>query len=238
MSQNIENASRAETIAEGLRAVQTAIREASKEGQPPVLVAVSKTYPLTDIVHAYHLGQHVFGENKVQEILEKQEEARSLCPELEISWHLIGHLQRNKVRQIIGRVDLIHSVDSLRLIAEIGKRAAQASIIQPILLQINVSGEASKDGFAPSELEPALAACLAEPSLDLQGLMTMAPAAASEEEAEAIFSGLTALLPIVQEAYPQAATLSMGMSGDFIPALRAGSTMLRIGSLIFGPRVY
>ncbi|MDO5738262.1 MAG: YggS family pyridoxal phosphate-dependent enzyme [Eubacteriales bacterium] len=202
------------------------------------LVAVSKTYPAADVALAASLGQIDFGENKVQELLAKAKELEEAQIGCEIRWHLIGHLQRNKVRQVIGKTFLIHSVDSLKLIREIGKRARMAELSQNILFEFNISGEKSKYGFAEDELSTAIAEAKKWPEINVSGLMTMAPAGLDEVGVRDVFARLRNLLNELQLAYPEAKTLSMGMSGDYEAALAEGSTMLRIGSKIFGNRVY
>ncbi|MDO5734211.1 MAG: YggS family pyridoxal phosphate-dependent enzyme [Eubacteriales bacterium] len=202
------------------------------------LLAVSKTHPITEIAAVAANGQVDFGENKVQELSEKILEAKELYPELQLRWHLIGHLQRNKVRQIVGDVYLIHSVDSLRLLKEIEKRAEQAGVVQKILLQVNVSGEESKQGFEESELAAALSFLKTAKHSELRGLMTMAPFTASSEELHKYFSRLRKILVEIRSDFPEAVELSMGMSGDFPEAIAEGATIVRIGSAIFGERHY
>lgn len=204
------------------------------------LVAVSKTHPLSDILALHQAGQKVFGENKVQELCSKMEEADQVPEGQDISWHLIGTLQRNKVRFVVGKVALIHSVHSVKLIKQIERLAAEQAVIQDILLQVNIAREASKQGFEIEELGEAYNYLEACPHLRLRGLMTMAPDFENKEEALPIFQACHALYQDLQKVYGQEQinTLSMGMSADFHQAIAAGATHIRIGSHIFGARDY
>lgn len=202
-----------------------------------VLVAVSKTKPDADLEALYRAGHRDFGENYVQELVGKQ----ARLPE-DIHWHFIGHLQRNKVREIVPFVHLIHGVDSLRLLAEINKRARAIGRIVDVLLQVHVAQEDTKHGWAPEEL----LALYEEPTIHGLawvrpcGLMGMASNTDDEARVSAEFAQLKSLYDTIGERYydrrPAWSTLSMGMSGDYRLALAAGSTLLRIGSTIFGAR--
>lgn len=204
------------------------------------LIAVSKTHPVSSLQEAYSVGQRDFGENKVQELQNKQPQ----MPE-DVRWHMIGHLQRNKVKYIAPFVHLIHSVDSLRLLREIDKRAAQAERQIACLLQVHIAEEDTKFGFSGEELE-ALFADEALKNLEhvqIQGLMGMATFTEDEAQVRREFARLASLFNALkaQKNLPSNVdlqTLSMGMSGDYALAIEEGSTMVRVGSKIFGARNY
>lgn len=199
------------------------------------LIAVTKKFPPTRIMPVYETGHRDFGENRVQELLPKMTE----LPE-DIRWHLIGSLQRNKVKDVIGRVFLIHSVDSLGLAAEISKQSVKRALATSILLQVNIAGEASKHGFAPQDLLREIKEIRLLPGIRIKGLMTMAPIAAAPEEVRPVFRGLAELALRLGKENPglELSELSMGMSDDFEIAVEEGATMVRIGSRIFGQRQY
>lgn len=209
------------------------IREELPKGV--TLVAVSKTKPEADILEAYQAGQRIFGENKVQEMVSKYE----ALPK-DIQWHMIGHLQRNKVKYLVDFVSLIHGVDSLKLLKEIQKRAAGAKRVVDCLLQVHIAEEATKFGFDTGELEELLGsgALDAFPNVRLRGLMGMATFTDDTAQVRREFRHLKTLYDRAREAWPDADTLSMGMSGDYPTAIEEGSTMVRIGSRIFGSRNY
>jgi len=202
------------------------------------LVAVSKTKPNEAIQAAYNAGQQHFGENKVQELAAKYE----ALPK-DIQWHMIGHLQRNKVKYIAPFVHLIHSVDSLRLLQEINKQAQKAGRTIGCLLQVHIAAEETKFGFDAAELEALI--CGPEvaqlPYISLKGLMGMATNTSNVEQVRQEFKGLAqtfeALKPLARQVQQwQPNVLSMGMSGDYAVALEEGSNMIRVGSKIFGAR--
>ena len=196
------------------------------------LIAVSKMHTKAEIDEAYTLGCRIFAENKVQEMKQKYDPA--------YTWHMIGHLQRNKVKEVIGMVSMIQSVDSLRLAAEINKQCAKIVKTMPILIEVNISKEANKSGVFIEEVEAFLASCMKYPHLDVQGLMCVGPLSEDEEEIEACFETMHALYKKLQTIYgtEQIHCLSMGMSDDYHLALKHGSTMVRLGSSIFGKRNY
>jgi pyridoxal phosphate enzyme (YggS family) len=194
------------------------------------LIAVSKTKPASDILAAYEGGQRLFGENKVQELCEKQAQLPS-----DIEWHMIGHLQSNKVKYIAPFVSLIHGVDSLKLLKEIQKQAAKHNRTIDCLLQVHIAQEAHKFGFSEVELLEALSAAKELPNICVIGLMGMATFTNDEAQVSAEFSSLKQLFDQLKEEH-QLHTLSMGMSGDYLLAVKEGSTMVRIGSAIFGHR--
>ena len=205
------------------------------ESLPPevVLVAVSKTKSEREIAEAYATGQRVFGENKVQELVRKWESLPK-----DIQWHMIGHLQRNKVKYIAGFVSLIHGVDSLRLLREIDKRGAQQGRVIPCLLQVHIAQETTKFGFDKAELEEAMDIVDKGelPYVQVQGLMGMATFTDDATQIRGEFQYLKSLYDTFHRGREAFDTLSMGMSGDYLIAIEQGSTMVRLGSSIFGSR--
>ena len=200
------------------------------------LIAVSKTKPLETIKEVYNLGVRNFGENKVQELKEKY----NLLPK-DIKWHMIGHLQTNKVKDIIDKVHLIHSVDSIHLAEVIEKEAAKKDIIVNILLEVNASGEESKYGIKTEELNEVIEEISKFSHIKIKGLMTVAPYTINSEENREFFSKLRELSIEIKEKNiynVDMEILSMGMTNDYIVAIEEGSTMVRIGTGIFGERVY
>lgn len=203
------------------------------------LIAVSKTHPVEKVLEAYNCGQRVFGENKVQEMTAKYE----ALPK-DIQWHLIGHLQSNKVKYIAPFVHLIHSIDSLKLLQEVDKQAKKFNRVIDCLLQIHIAQEETKFGFSESEVE----ALLRDPALsDLQGIrvvgiMGMASFTENMDQVRAEFKTLKKLFEELKSmTLPKNVVmqeLSMGMSGDYTIAMEEGSTMVRVGSAIFGQRNY
>jgi len=203
------------------------------------LVAVSKTKPVEDIKALYDLGQRDFGENYVQELVDKQSRLPS-----GIRWHFIGHLQSNKIKFIAGFVHLIHGVDSLRLLKEIHKQAARHNRVIACLLQVHIAREETKFGLDATELDEIMQAVRATPQdfthIRIRGLMGMASFTEDEGKVREEFKGLKALFDEhfgkAQASPDQHFLLSMGMSGDYRTAVREGSNMVRIGSLLFGKR--
>lgn len=197
------------------------------------LVAVSKTKPVADIEALYALGQRDFGENYVQELVDKQ----ALLP-ADIRWHFIGHLQSNKVKYIAPFVYLIHGVDSLKLLKEIDKQAAKNNRVIQCLLQVHIASEETKFGMDENELEEAMGQVHLFPNVKVCGLMGMASFSDDESKVRNEFKKLRQLLQKSDFSDTTSAILSMGMSGDYKIAIEEGSTMVRIGSLLFGARVY
>jgi hypothetical protein len=196
------------------------------------LVAVSKTYPPAVIQEAWNSGQRVFGENRVQDALPKIAELPAKA-----EWHFIGHLQSNKIRKALPAFTLIHGVDNLELAQQINRIAGEMGLTANILLEINVSGEATKFGFSPADLRENLEGLLCLPNIRINGLMTMAPYSEDPETARPVFSKLRILRDELAAKTGQALReLSMGMSGDFEVAIQEGATIVRIGSSIFGHR--
>lgn len=199
------------------------------------LVAVSKTKPTGDIMEAYEAGHRVFGENKVQEMVQKWEELPK-----DIEWHMIGHVQRNKVKYMAPFVSLIHGVDSLRLLLEIDKQAKKNNRTINCLLQIHIAEEETKFGLDETELEEILVSeeFKALENVKIVGLMGMATFTSDENQIRKEFAFLKAIYDSLQSKLPNLNTLSMGMSGDYIIAIEEGSNMIRVGSSIFGARKY
>lgn len=200
------------------------------------LVAVSKTKPKEDILELYQSGQRDFGENYIQELREKHDSLPA-----DIRWHMIGHLQRNKVKYIAEYITMIHSVDTLELAAAIDKEAAKHSRIIPILMEVNVAGEDTKFGVAPEEAASFAEAISHLPNVRLRGLMTSAPFVENPEEDRAVFRELRKLsVDIRQKNYNNVTVdvLSMGMSNDYQVAVEEGATIVRVGTSIFGRRDY
>ena len=227
-----------ENIFKNLEQVHDRIKAACiRGGRKPeevTLIAVSKTKPLEDLQEAYRCGERVFGENKVQEIALKQPQMpKDAC------FHMIGHLQRNKVRQVLPLVSMIHSVDSLRLAQEIQQEAKRLGRIVDILLEVNVAGEESKFGFAPEEVIHNLQMIREFSHIRVCGLMTIAPFVENSEQNRPVFKKLFQLYVDIKHKNidnVNMSVLSMGMTGDYEVAIEEGATMIRVGTGIFGAR--
>jgi pyridoxal phosphate enzyme (YggS family) len=193
------------------------------------LVAVSKTRQNSAIIEAYQLGQRIFGENKVQELVQKYEELPK-----DIYWHMIGHLQTNKVKFIAPFVSLIHGVDSVKLLKEINKKAKQNNRVIDCLLQVHIATESTKFGFDISELSNAINSANEYQNIRIVGLMGMATFTDNKQQVIQEFSSLKIVFDTVKNE--DITTLSMGMSGDYQLAIEQGSNMVRVGSAIFGHR--
>ncbi len=226
-------------IAENLRRVKEQIAEACvRAGRTPEsvrLIAVSKTKPASDVLTAFEAGHRVFGENYVQELLVKFADER--LQNLPIEWHFVGHLQTNKVRYLAERIAMIHGVDKFSLAEEISKRAKKYNRSVPILLEVNISSEATKHGLKPDALFAEAEKIFSLPRLEVKGLMTIASPDRDKvrdefKEMRALFERLKTIAPNPN----QISELSMGMSGDFDIAIEEGATLLRIGTAIFGER--
>jgi len=222
-------------IAERYRAIRQQVADAADcAGRHPDdvrIIAVTKTVGVQEVRDAIKAGMGDFGENRVQEFLGKY----GLFPD--VNWHFIGSLQTNKVADVVGKAYLIHSVDSLRLLQAIDRQASAKGVVQPVLLQVNVSGEESKHGFAPEDTEDALLRAAEMPGLVVRGLMTMAPLSARVEDARPVFHDLASLverLRALRLDTVELTELSMGMTNDFKVAVEEGSTMVRVGRAIFG----
>lgn len=229
-------------IARNLAAVRAQIAAvAGRAGRDPAeitLVAVSKTKPISAIQAAYRAGQRDFGENRVEELWEKVEQAKVLGLD-GIRWHLIGTIQSRKSRQAVGPFVLIHAVDRVKIAERLSRDAEAAGCVLSVLLEVNLSGETSKHGFTATELRQFAPALAALPGLRIHGLMTMAPLVEDPEETRPIFRGLRNLRDELNGAHPELKwdQLSMGMTNDFAIAIEEGATLVRIGSAIFGERL-
>lgn len=216
--------------------VLKACERAGRNVDDVTLIAVSKTKPLEDLREAYEAGARDFGENKVQELVDK-------IPEMpkDVRWHMIGHLQRNKVKYIVDKVYMIHGVDSLRLAKEISKEAVKKDVVVKILMEVNVAKEESKFGITVADA-PELAEEIAKlPGVSLQGLMTIAPYVVNPEENREIFAKLRQLAVDISRKNIDNISmnvLSMGMTGDYQVAIEEGATYVRVGTGIFGERNY
>lgn len=222
--------------------VKQACQRAGRVREEVTLIAVSKTKPLSMIEELLPLGVRDFGENKVQELTQKAEilEQKKI-PEPQVRWHMIGHLQRNKVKYLVDKACMIHSVDSLRLAEEISKEAGKKGIQVPILIEVNVAEEESKFGVRMEEAESLIRQIAVLPWISIQGLMTIAPYVENPEENRFIFRNLRNLSVDIQGKNIDNVTmdvLSMGMTGDYQVAIEEGATHVRVGTGIFGERNY
>ena len=216
--------------------IQEACRRSGRDRRDVTLVAVSKTKPAEMVQEAYDLGQRDFGENKVQELTAKCQ----VLPE-DIRWHLIGHLQTNKVKYIVGKTCLVQSVDSLKLAAAISKEAVKHGCTVQVLIEVNVAGEESKFGVSPEETEALVREASALPALEIRGLMTIAPNVSDPEKNRPVFRRLKELSVDIAGKNINNVTmnvLSMGMTGDYQVAVEEGATIVRVGTGIFGQRAY
>ncbi len=222
-------------LPERLAAVRAEIARRQGAGRwthPVTIVAVTKGFGLDAVQAALEVGLTELGENRVQEAVPKIDDPVGR----RASWHLIGHLQRNKAKLVPGRFVLVQSVDSLALAEELERRAAARGVTQRVLLQVNVAGEAQKSGCALDEA-PALASAVARlPRLRLEGLMTLAPLTDDVDVQRRTFGGLRRLRDALQEDGLWLPALSMGMSADYATAVEEGTTMIRLGTALFGPR--
>lgn len=227
IKENIENVE---------RKIQVACDRSGRKREDVLLLAVSKTIDVPRIKEAVECGLTSLGENKVQEIMDKYEPMGE-----GVKWHLIGHLQTNKVKYIIDKVELIHSVDSLKLAEEISKRAKAKGITANILLEINAAGEESKFGLKPEECEEAVREISILDNIKIRGLMTVAPNVENPEENRIYFKQMKQLLVDINAKKIDNVNmdvLSMGMTGDYEVAIEEGATIVRVGTGIFGARVY
>ena len=225
-----------ENIAAIRAQIDAAARETGRTGADITLVGASKMNGAAACQEAIAAGIDALGENRVQEMTAKlAEDAYRGAP-----LHFIGHLQRNKVKQVVGKAALIQSIGSPELLAEVDRQAEKLGIVQDILLEVNIGGEEAKSGFAPDAVEQATAQAKTLAHVRVRGLMTIPPADATREENMAYFEKVRALyVDISRKMYDNGLEyLSMGMSGDFADAIRAGANMVRVGSAIFGARDY
>lgn len=227
------------SIADNISSIRDRIeRAAQRAGRNPkdiLLLAVSKTQSVDDIIKARDLGVKTFGENKVQEILAKYDHVK------DVKWHLIGHLQRNKVKYIIDKVEMIHSLDSIELAEEINKRAEKKGIVMPVLIQINIGKEGSKSGIYEEELEAFIKKLEGYKNILISGIMTIPPKIDNDDVTRNYFKRMKELfegLKMIKHDNIDIKYLSMGMTGDFEIAIEEGANIVRIGTGIFGERKY
>jgi pyridoxal phosphate enzyme (YggS family) len=214
--------------------IERAASRAGRSGGDVRIVAVTKGHPLDAVHAALDAGLRDLGENRVEELERKVAE---LGPDARVTWHMIGHLQSRKAGRAIGTADLIHSVDSVKLARRLSTAAVEAGQEQPVLVQVNVSGEDTKSGFTTESAMDGLAEIAEFPGLRVDGMMTMAPFVAEDAELRATFDGLRALLEKARQLDGRVGReLSMGMSNDFEIAIEEGSTMVRLGTVLFGRR--
>lgn len=226
----------AENLKEVERKISEACNRANRARKEVTLIAVSKTKPVSMLQEVYDEGIRCFGENKVQELTEKFDELPS-----DIHWHMIGHLQRNKVKYIVDKVDMIHSVDSLRLAETIEQEAAKKNVVVRILLEVNVAEEDTKFGLRIDEVLPLIEKISGFSHIKICGLMTIAPYVENPEENRNVFARLRKLsVDINQKNIDNVSVkeLSMGMTNDYEVAIEEGATMVRVGTGIFGERDY
>ena len=229
-----------EMLAENLQNVeeriQAACARANRDRNEVTLIAVSKTKPVSMLEEVYAEGIRCFGENKVQELTEKHDKLPS-----DVKWHMIGHLQRNKVKYIVDKVDLIHSVDSVRLAETIEQEAVKKDVIVPVLVEVNVAEEDSKFGLKVNEVLSIIEEISKFPHIRIKGLMTIAPYVENPEENRPVFARLRKLsVDIAEKNIDNVSVeiLSMGMTNDYEIAIEEGATMVRVGTGIFGERNY
>lgn len=216
--------------------IKEAAQRAARSEDDITLIAVSKTYPVTAIKEAVLEGCTDFGENHVQELMSKIDSVKE-----NVNWHLIGHLQTNKVKYVVGKTSLIHSMDSLKLAEEIEKQSAKRGIITNVLVEVNVADEATKYGFKLDEVMGVMKILNTMPHIKVEGLMTVAPYVENPEKNRPIFRKLYELSVDIQKQNLDnisTSILSMGMSNDYQIAIEEGATMVRVGTAIFGNRDY
>ncbi|MGH7889878.1 MAG: YggS family pyridoxal phosphate-dependent enzyme [Thermodesulfobacteriota bacterium] len=227
-------------IAENLKRVQERIEKAAlragRDSREIRLVAVAKGFAAERVVQAARCGIDNFGENYAQEFREKHDFVQKAFDK-KIYWHFIGRLQRNKVKHLLGRVELIHSLDKLSVAEEINKRAEKADIKVPALIEVSLAGEEEKGGINPAQVEDFLAKLERFSLIEIRGLMAMPPLFDAPEMARPYFRRLKELRDKLKQRFPNLRELSMGMSGDFEVAIEEGATIVRIGTAIFGPRL-
>ena len=214
--------------------IEAACRRAGRDPSTVRLISVTKTKPVSMLEEAYEAGERLFGENKVQEIQAKQ----PLMP-ADISWHMIGHLQTNKVKYLMGSAAMIHSVDSEKLACTISREAEKAGLVMPVLLEVNMAEEESKFGLSQEQVLPLIYQIKDLPGISIRGLMTIAPFTENAETNRVYFRKLRELAVDINEKSIDNVNmyeLSMGMTGDFEVAIEEGATFVRIGTAIFGER--
>lgn len=225
-----------ENLEEVERRIQAACERAGRNRSEVTLIAVSKTKPVTMLTEAYDTGIREFGENKVQEMMDKFE----IMPK-DIHWHMIGHLQRNKVKYLMGKSYLIHSVDSYRLAEEISSQSVKHNVVTDILIEVNIAGEETKFGASREEAIRLVEDAAKLPNIHICGLMTIAPFVENAEDNRKYFRQIRELSVDISEKNidnVDMRILSMGMTGDYEVAIEEGATMVRVGTGIFGERNY
>ena len=225
-----------ENIKEVLNDIKIAEDKSSRNSGSAKLIAVSKTKPVSMLQEAYDAGMRDFGENKVQELVDKYEQLPK-----DIKWHLIGHLQTNKVKYVVDKAYLIHSVDSIKLAKEISKEAQKKNICVNVLIEVNVAEEESKFGVSVDDAEGLIREIATLPGIKICGLMNVAPFVSDSEENRPIFRKLKQLFVDIKAKNIDNVNMeimSMGMSGDYIVAVEEGATYVRVGTKIFGERNY
>jgi len=225
-----------ENISEVQKRIEAACKRAGRDASEVTLIAVSKTKPLAMIEEAYDFGMRDFGENKPQEMRDK---SKSFCKE--VRWHMIGSLQTNKVKYVVGTACMVHSVDSFKLAESLEREAAKKDQTIEVLLEVNVANEESKHGFLCDEIEDAVTQIASYPHIRIRGLMTVAPYAENGEDNRIYFRKMKQLLIDISSKNIDNVfmdTLSMGMTSDYEVAIEEGATMVRVGTGIFGERIY
>lgn len=225
-----------ENVADVEAKIQAACDRSGRKREDVTLIAVSKTKPVSDIYEVMETGIKHYGENKVQELCDKIETIHE-----PLNWHMIGHLQRNKVKYIVDKVSMIHSVDSLRLAEQINLEAAKKNVEVDILIEVNVAEEDSKFGLSTEEVIDMVQSIAKLPNVHIKGLMTVAPFTDDPEENRPYFRNLKQLAVDIAHKNIDNVTmnvLSMGMTGDYEVAIEEGATMVRVGTGIFGERIY
>ena len=226
-----------DNIMEVRRRIAAACERSGRDPEEVRLIAVSKTKPVSMIEEAVSAGQNIFGENRPQELRDKY----ALLPS-SLQWHMIGHLQKNKIKYVVGRACMIHSIDSLDLAEAVNEQAAKSHVIMPVLVEVNAAGEESKFGLTPQSLMEQIDDFLAFEHMRVRGLMTVAPYTENPEDVRPFFKALRQLSVDIQnksiDNNIDVSLLSMGMSGDFETAIEEGATHVRVGTSIFGARDY
>lgn len=225
-----------ENLAEVEQNIEAACKKVGRDRSEVTLIAVSKTKPVEMLQEVYDTGIRTFGENKVQEMMDKE----AVMPK-DIQWHMIGHLQRNKVKYLMGKAALIHSVDSLRLAEEISSQSAKHQVETDILVEVNIAEESSKFGTTKDEAIELVAAIAKLPNIHIKGLMTIAPFVEDPEDNRKYFKQIKQLSVDIKNKNIDNVSmeiLSMGMTGDYMVAIEEGATMVRVGTGIFGERNY
>lgn len=225
-----------ENLIDTYKTIEESAQKASRNKEDITLIAVSKTKPIEMLEEAYEAGIREFGENKVQELTDKYEKLPK-----DIHWHMIGHLQTNKVKYIVDKAYLIHSVDSIKLAKEISKEAVKKNVVSNVLIEVNMAEEESKFGVSKDDTLPLIEEIAKLPGIKVRGLMTVAPYVEDAEENRLIFCKIRQLFIDIKEKNIDNVSMdfmSMGMSGDYSVAVEEGATHVRVGTKIFGEREY